>query len=309
VRASRNLPHANQDTNGSIEAYHGLIKRRYLGAFKRLSGRRIDWLVHTLTGSVTNYYWYMQMMKNAGFIKNCKIEELIESSFEKARQIPDEYVIYDEDLTQGFIKVRSMSSETIFYKVYGPNLEWACCTCKKAEMGDICKHQLKIMLLKDKSTSNVKEQCLELYQGSLSRVCTSIHTFSGEDNDDTMLVQEGSSSTILTLEEDQRNFDKEINHLKELVGNDPILLKAATTHLKKVNRSLKCKQGVSNECYKFATSNDGFGNSVKRSKPFFERFARSSKSVEKPSFDRPQKAIRKSMQEKLDIAAKESEQD
>ena len=52
----------------------------------------------------------MQMMKNAGFIKNCTIEELIESSYEKALQIPDEYVIYDEEHTQGFTQVQSMSS-------------------------------------------------------------------------------------------------------------------------------------------------------------------------------------------------------
>ena len=110
VHASHNLPHANQDTNGSIEAYHSLIKRRYLGAFKRLSGHRIDWLVHTLKGLVANYYWFMQMMKNAGFIKNCTIEELIESSYEKALQIPDEYMIYDEEHTQGFTQVQSMSS-------------------------------------------------------------------------------------------------------------------------------------------------------------------------------------------------------
>ena len=92
-------------------------------------------------------------------------------------------------------------------------------------MGDICKHQLKIMLLKDNYTLNVKEQCLELYQASLSTTCTNIHSFSGDGNDETMVVQEGSSSTIITLEEDLQNFDATIKHLKELVGNDQILLR------------------------------------------------------------------------------------
>lgn len=97
------LTHVNQDTYGSIEVYHGLIKRRDLGACKCLSGRQIGWLVHILTSS-------------------------------------------------------------------------------------------------NKSTSNVKEQCLELHQASLFY---SLYKYS-------------------------------------------------------------------NECYKFATSNDGFGNTVRRSKPFWK---------------------------------------
>ena len=75
-----------------------------------------------------------------------------------------------------------------------------------------------------------------------------------------MVVQEESSSTIIMLEEDLRNFHAIISHLKEFIGNNH------TTHLEKVIRSLKSKQGVFNDLYKFVTSNDGFGNSVRQSK-------------------------------------------
>ena len=107
--------------------------------------------MHTLTGSVPIYYWYRQIMKNVGFIKNCTIEEIVENSFEKALKKPDDNVIHDEEHV-GFNKVQSMSSPNVYYKVYGSNTQWACCTCKKAEMGDICKHQMKIFLLKNNSS-------------------------------------------------------------------------------------------------------------------------------------------------------------
>ena len=119
VRASRTLPHANQDTNGSIEAYHGFLKKRFLGSFKRLNGRRIDWLIHILTSKVTPYYWYNHKMKNLGFIKNTNVMELIESAYEKAKLIPDENVL--ENSEGNYILVRSMTSHEVLYRVYGAN--------------------------------------------------------------------------------------------------------------------------------------------------------------------------------------------
>ena len=146
VRASRSLPHANQDTNGAIEAYHGVLEKHFLGAFKGLVGRRIDWLLDTLTESCMPYCGYMQMRKDAGFVKNCSIEELVESCFETALEIPNDNVSFD-DHQLGVVKVRSMSQEDIVYSVYGATTEWACCTCKSAELGNICKHQCKVMML------------------------------------------------------------------------------------------------------------------------------------------------------------------
>ena len=62
-----------------------------------------------------------------------------------------------------------MSSLNVYYKVYGSNTHWACCTCIKDEMDDICKHQM-ILLLKNNSTVDVKQQCMELYNVSLSKL-------------------------------------------------------------------------------------------------------------------------------------------
>ena len=78
-------------------------------------------------------------------------------------------MIHDEE-HMGFIQVQSMSSPNVYYKVYGSNTQWACCTCKKAEMGDICKHQMKVLLLKSNSSVDVKQKCMELYNASHSKL-------------------------------------------------------------------------------------------------------------------------------------------
>jgi hypothetical protein len=39
------MPHSNQDTQASIESYHGALKRWFAFDIKGLRGRRIDCLV------------------------------------------------------------------------------------------------------------------------------------------------------------------------------------------------------------------------------------------------------------------------
>jgi hypothetical protein len=41
----RRMPHSNQDTQASIESYHGALKRWLALDIKGLKGCRIDWLV------------------------------------------------------------------------------------------------------------------------------------------------------------------------------------------------------------------------------------------------------------------------
>jgi hypothetical protein len=110
------------------------------------------------------------MMKNIGFTQNTNIEGFVENSFEKTLKIPNNHVIYDDNHME-CVQVCSMSKPGVLYKVYGAFTNWACCTCKNAELGNICKHQVKVMLLHNNSTTIVKEQCIELYNTSLPKVC------------------------------------------------------------------------------------------------------------------------------------------
>ena len=65
ICASRILPHANQETNGSIESYHGILKSKFLCGRRTIFGRRIDWLIQKLVWSCQSYYWYQDMLKEA----------------------------------------------------------------------------------------------------------------------------------------------------------------------------------------------------------------------------------------------------
>ena len=56
---ARRVPHSNQDTQGSIEAYHGALKRWFKLDTKGLRGRRVDWLVWKLTTVVARHYMHV----------------------------------------------------------------------------------------------------------------------------------------------------------------------------------------------------------------------------------------------------------
>eukprot|EP01018_Ginkgo_biloba_P029619 Gb_01440 [translate_table: standard] len=81
------FPHANQETNSAIESYHGFLKT--LCNRRRKSSRCMDWLVYTLLKKVELYYWNNQNIKDAGFSTNFKLEELKETSWSRACNIPD----------------------------------------------------------------------------------------------------------------------------------------------------------------------------------------------------------------------------
>ena len=307
MRASRSLPHASQDTNGSIEAYHGFLKIRFLGAYKRLVGRRIDWLIYTLTSSVVSHYWYAQMMKNIGFIRNTNIKGLVENSFEKALSIPNDHVIYDNNHME-CVQVQSISKPGVIYKVYGASTDWACCTCRNAELGNICKHQIKVMLLNNNSTRVVKEQCIDLYNSSLPRVCNNVRLISQDIGSDSL-----NDAKVNEINEKHESSATEIGKIRSKISEsfDRILLEIGDNEmlgLEVLNRFKKCeafikqtKEESNHAQLGFTVVPDGFSNSLMRSKPFFEKH-RSHRQIGSnlEPFQAPQGMKRKSMQEKLD---------
>jgi hypothetical protein len=52
----RKLPHSNQDTQASIESYHGVLKHWFVLDTKSLKGHRIDRLVWRLTTTIACHY-------------------------------------------------------------------------------------------------------------------------------------------------------------------------------------------------------------------------------------------------------------
>jgi hypothetical protein len=62
----RRVPHSNQDTQASIESYHGALKRWLALDTKGLRGRRLDWLVWRLTTTIARHYMHTLEMEKKG---------------------------------------------------------------------------------------------------------------------------------------------------------------------------------------------------------------------------------------------------
>jgi hypothetical protein len=174
----RRLPHANQDTNNSIESYHGALKI-WLSEFTRgASGRRLDWLVWRLTTFIVSHYIYIEEQKFKGFIPNKKVEAIVGKGIEKACNILINDVLQPTSLDNRW-KVKSQNP-TIFTQWYyfrgNPFVEYACCSCERALKGNFCKHQIAILLkfLPDCRESSILEYCGTYYgtqRGGLKALC------------------------------------------------------------------------------------------------------------------------------------------
>ena len=163
VVGHRNLPYAGQDTNAAIESYHSNLKATLRASKGRAHGRRLDWVIYELTGEILSHYWYQSMRKQHGFVPNLKQEQFVINAVLKAREIPDSCVtlpIADD----GPALVTSKTNPDKLYSVYSPDCEWGCCDCMWALKGNICKHQIKVLMILHPS----------LAEGTVTRYCGSL---------------------------------------------------------------------------------------------------------------------------------------
>ena len=163
VVGHRNLPYAGQDTNAAIESYHSNLKATLRASKGRAHGRRLDWVIYELTEDILSHYWYQAMRKQHGFIPNLKQEQFVINAVLKAREIPDSCVtlpIADD----GPAIVTSKTNAAKSYSVYNPDCEWGCCDCAWALKGNICKHQIKVLMMLHPS----------LAEGTITRYCGSL---------------------------------------------------------------------------------------------------------------------------------------
>ena len=163
VVGHRNLPYAGQDTNAAIESYHSNLKATLRASKGRAHGRRLDWVIYELTGEILSHYWYQAMRKQHGFVPNLKQEQFVINAVLKAREIPDSAVtlpIADD----GPALVTSKKNPSKFYSIYSPDCEWGCCDCMWALKRNICKHQIKVLMILHPS----------LAEGTITRYCGSL---------------------------------------------------------------------------------------------------------------------------------------
>lgn len=162
IRASRTMQVANQDTNGSIESYHGLLKSKFLSGRRTIHGRQIDWLIKGLVSQCHAYYWYQDTLKEAGFKRNFKIMDVVKNSVARALEIPDDHVgFYDDDPRHA--RVFSMTNQLRFYVVHNADIEWATCDCDWALRGNLCKHQVKVMMMVGFKVDTILHRGVDMY--------------------------------------------------------------------------------------------------------------------------------------------------
>ena len=192
VVGHRNLPYAGQDTNAAIESYHSNLKATLHASKGRAHGRRLDWVIYELTEEILSHYWYQAIRKQHGFVPNLKQEQFVINAVLKAREIPDSCVTLPI-ACDGPALVTSKSNVEKVYSVYNPDCEWGCCDCAWALKGNICKHQIKVLMLLHPS----------LAEGTITRYCGSLAgtTEGGRGNmlDPIVHFPEDCQDTVLTV--------------------------------------------------------------------------------------------------------------
>jgi hypothetical protein len=78
VQVHRVIPHADQNTQASIEAYHGTIKWWLKHNTRRTKAQRVDCLVWRLTNLVSTHYLHVQKAKRKGIIQNYNVKKIVE---------------------------------------------------------------------------------------------------------------------------------------------------------------------------------------------------------------------------------------
>lgn len=107
-----------------------------------MKGRRLDWLVHTLTTSVAGYYLHKQLEKRSGFKRNLEFEKKVKGSVHRAGFILNSHVRLPSE-QGGVASVRSASNPSTTYTVTDPGTPSMRCTCAYSERGNLCKHVVK----------------------------------------------------------------------------------------------------------------------------------------------------------------------
>jgi hypothetical protein len=164
LTGNRHLLHVGQDTNATIESYHGNMKAVLRALKSRLVGRRVVWLIHELTYDVIMKYKYNQYLKENGFISNKKEKRLVINSVLQSLKIPNSYVSLPTVLGQRALMTSSKWPH-VKYAVYNLDTQWACCECIHSQKGNLCKYQIKVLQMMKP----------ELANGTIIKVCGTLY--------------------------------------------------------------------------------------------------------------------------------------
>ncbi len=81
------VPHANQDPQISIKAYHGTIKWWLKHDIGRTKAQRVEWLVWRLTNLVLTHYFQAQETNRKGIIQNHNVKSIVKDGILRVHTI------------------------------------------------------------------------------------------------------------------------------------------------------------------------------------------------------------------------------
>jgi len=146
IDSIRNLPLASQESCGAIEAYHLKLKAKAYDDVLLDGLQRVDWLVHKLTTELHSSYWINLFADESGSFPEVKAEYIASTSWQRALQIPDEAVHFDNNEPHS-AKVASQKDPSQMWTVWNPGSEFSLCDCSWSMQGNLCKHALKVNMM------------------------------------------------------------------------------------------------------------------------------------------------------------------
>jgi len=146
IDSIRNLPLASQESCGAIEAYHLKLKAKAYDDVLLDALQRVDWLVHKLTTELHSIYWINLFADESGSFPEVKAEYIASTSWQRALQIPDEAVHFDNNEPHS-AKVASQKDASQMRTVWNPGSEFSLCDCSWSMQGNLCKHALKVNMM------------------------------------------------------------------------------------------------------------------------------------------------------------------
>jgi hypothetical protein len=99
----------------------------------------------------------LEFEKQLGFFGDTKRELFVVNVVLRAREIPNSSMTFLKD-DGGYAIVAFLTHEHLNYKVYNSESEWACYECFRSQKGNICKHQIKVIMF----------LCLDLTEGTIA---------------------------------------------------------------------------------------------------------------------------------------------
>ncbi|KAG8049461.1 hypothetical protein GUJ93_ZPchr0009g1575 [Zizania palustris] len=142
----RSLPLSSQELSGAIEGYHLKLKAKAYDESQLDALQRVDWLVHKLTTELHSSYWLNLYADESGSFPEVKAEYIASTSWQRALQIPDNAVIFD-DKEPFSAKVTSQKDTSQMWTVWNPGSEFSLCHCSWSMQGNLCKHIIKVNMM------------------------------------------------------------------------------------------------------------------------------------------------------------------